>query len=77
MLTMLPTFAHSPSMLCFLLLTSSPRRPVKLKIVEKRITEREIKGKSNKQVINLLRVPVVQKVDSAMHSVNLYSVNKY
>ena len=68
---MLPTFARFPSMLCFLLLTSSPRHPVKLKIVEKRITEREIKGKSNKQVINLLRVPVVQKVDSAMHSVNL------
>lgn len=74
---MLLTFARFPSMLCFLLLTSSPRHPVKLKIVEKRITGREIKGKSNKQVIDLLRVPVVEKVDSAMHSVNLYSVDKY
>ena len=74
---MLLTFARFPSMLCFLLLISSPRHPVKLKIVEKRITEREIKEKSNKQVINLLRVPVVQIVDSAMHSVNLYSVDKY
>ena len=74
---MLPTFARFPSMLCFLLLTSLPRHPVKLKIVEKRITEREIKGISNKRVINLLRVPVVQKLDSAMHSVNLYSADKY
>ena len=74
---MLLTFARFPSMLCFLLLASSPRHPVKLKIVEKRIKEREIKRKSNKQVINLLRVPVVQKMDSAMHSVNLYSVDKY
>ena len=40
---MLLTFARFPSMLCFLLLTSSPRHPVKLKIVEKRIKEREIK----------------------------------
>ena len=73
---MLLTFARFPSMLCFPLLISSPRHPVKLKIVEKRIKEREIKENQLTRH-KAFRVPVVQKVDSVMHSVNLYSVDKY
>ena len=74
---MLLTFARFPSMLCFPLLISSPRHPVKLKIVEKRIKEREIKVN---QLTRHKPLPCPSSSKSGQRYAQrktLYSVDKY